>query len=117
MKDYAIEVNHLNHVYMIYQKGEGFKKALKDLFKRSSNSVHAIKDVSLSIQKGEVVALLGPNGAGKTTLLKLLSGLIHPTSGEPQVLNCREGSTDFSVLENQFRRRRKPNYMLIQLIL
>lgn len=42
----------------------------------------AVKDVSLDLSAGEVVALLGPNGAGKTTLLKLLAGLISPTAGE-----------------------------------
>jgi len=42
----------------------------------------ALKDVSLDLPPGEVVALLGPNGAGKTTLLKLLSGMISPTGGE-----------------------------------
>jgi heme ABC exporter ATP-binding subunit CcmA len=42
----------------------------------------ALKDFSVDLQPGEVVALLGPNGAGKTTLLKLLAGLIPPSMGE-----------------------------------
>ncbi|MGD9712337.1 MAG: ABC transporter ATP-binding protein [Thermomicrobiales bacterium] len=41
-----------------------------------------LRDVSLTIGDGEVVALVGPNGAGKTTLLRTISGLIRPTSGE-----------------------------------
>ena len=45
-----------------------------------------VRDVSLDVRAGEVVGLLGPNGAGKTTTLKMLSGLLHPTSGEARVL-------------------------------
>ena len=43
--------------------------------------IHALKGVSLSVGKGEIVALLGPNGAGKTTTVKTVSGLIVPRSG------------------------------------
>ncbi len=42
---------------------------------------HALKDVSLTVEKGEVVTLLGANGAGKTTFLKTVSGLIKPRLG------------------------------------
>ena len=41
----------------------------------------AVRDVSLSVNAGEIVALLGPNGAGKTTIMRMLAGLILPTSG------------------------------------
>ncbi|MEM3386757.1 MAG: ABC transporter ATP-binding protein [Nitrososphaerales archaeon] len=42
----------------------------------------ALNNVSLHIDKGELVALIGPNGAGKTTLLKTISGLVKPTEGQ-----------------------------------
>jgi branched-chain amino acid transport system ATP-binding protein len=42
----------------------------------------AIRDVSIEVQRGEVVAIIGPNGAGKTSLLRAISGLIRPASGE-----------------------------------
>ena len=43
--------------------------------------IHALKGVSFSVEKGELVTLLGANGAGKTTTLKTLSGLLRPRSG------------------------------------
>ena len=56
---------------------------LKNVSKRfSSNSVVAVDNVSLSIQKGEFVVLLGASGSGKTTLLKMINRLYEPTSGE-----------------------------------
>lgn len=45
-------------------------------------TVEAVRDVSLSVDKGEILGLLGPNGAGKTTLLRVLGTLIAPTSGQ-----------------------------------
>src|SRR5690554_7161300 len=41
----------------------------------------ALKNVNLSIQRGEIFALLGPNGAGKTTLISIICGLVMPTRG------------------------------------
>ena len=81
-----VEVQDLNHTYRTHEKGDGFLSALKDLFKRSVINVTAVKDVSFHISAGEIVGLLGPNGAGKTTLLKILSGLVHPTSGTARVM-------------------------------
>ncbi|OWV98646.1 ABC transporter ATP-binding protein [Rhizobium sp. R72] len=48
--------------------------------------VHAIEDVSFSLEEGELVALVGHNGAGKTTLIKAILGLIRPTGGTVRVL-------------------------------
>lgn len=43
--------------------------------------IHALKDVSLEVEAGEIVALIGANGAGKSTTLKTVSGMLHPQSG------------------------------------
>ena len=48
---------------------------------KSFGSVAAVNDVSFDVQPGEVFAFLGPNGAGKTTTIKMLTTLLHPTSG------------------------------------
>ena len=49
--------------------------------KTFSNGEHAVKDFSLDILIGEIIALLGPNGAGKTTLISMICGIVSPTSG------------------------------------
>ncbi|NEU04299.1 lantibiotic protection ABC transporter ATP-binding protein [Clostridium senegalense] len=53
----------------------------KKLTKKFKNQL-AVKDVNLNIKSGKIYGLLGPNGAGKSTTLKMLTGLLHPTSGE-----------------------------------
>jgi ABC-2 type transport system ATP-binding protein len=54
---------------------------IEGLSKTYAGGFQALKDVSLSIEKGEIFALLGPNGAGKTTLIGVTCGLVNPTSG------------------------------------
>ena len=49
-------------------------------------TVRAVDGISLTIAAGERVAFIGPNGAGKSTTLKILSGILHPDSGEASVL-------------------------------
>src|SRR5262245_56655185 len=48
-------------------------------------SFHAVHDISLRIEAGEVVALLGPNGAGKTTTVRMLGAILKPTRGSARV--------------------------------
>lgn len=73
---------------------------LKNLFKPEYRTVEAVKDVSFKINSGEAVAFLGPNGAGKTTTIKMMTGLVHPTSGKVRVLGFDPYSRD-----NQFLKR------------
>jgi len=81
-----IEVSHLTKTFRVPQKTPGLTGALKGLFSRHYKEVQAVRDIAFSIAEGELVGFLGPNGAGKTTTLKMLSGLLHPTSGDARVL-------------------------------
>jgi ABC-2 type transport system ATP-binding protein len=82
----AIDVQKLTKVYRTYEKEPGFLGALRGLTHRRYKETAAAKEVSFSVQEGELVGFLGPNGAGKTTVLKMLSGLLYPTRGAATVL-------------------------------
>ncbi|MFN8435790.1 MAG: ATP-binding cassette domain-containing protein [Anaerolineales bacterium] len=82
----VISISKLAKHYQVPEREAGLKAAAKGLFKRTYKTVKAVDGISFDIQPGEVVGFLGPNGAGKTTTLKMLSGLLHPTSGNLSVL-------------------------------
>src|SRR3974377_1758831 len=81
-----IAAQGLTKTYRVFQKQPGRRAPLRSLIRRRYKEVHAVADVSFTIEPGEMVAFLGPNGAGKTTTLKMLSGLIYPTAGPARVL-------------------------------
>ena len=81
-----IEVKKLSKTYEYYKKQPGLKGSLRALFKREKLFTEAVKGISFSIERGELVGFLGPNGAGKTTTLKMLAGILYPSSGEARVL-------------------------------
>ena len=59
--------------------------SVQNLSKTYDGGFEALKDVSIDIEQGEIIALLGPNGAGKTTLISTICGLVTPTSGTVSV--------------------------------
>jgi ABC-2 type transport system ATP-binding protein len=82
----VIETRGLCREFSYYEKSEGLGASFKNLVHRKRLVKKAVDAVSFSIGQGEVVGFLGPNGAGKTTTLKMLSGIMHPSSGEASVL-------------------------------
>ena len=82
----AVDVRQLTKTYLVPERGAGLRAAVHSVFRRRTRAVEAVAQVSFALQRGEFVGFVGPNGAGKTTTLKMLSGLLHPTAGEAQVL-------------------------------
>ncbi|MCB9592408.1 MAG: ATP-binding cassette domain-containing protein [Sandaracinaceae bacterium] len=67
--------------FRVHERTAGLAASLRSVFRREHKLVKAVDGVTFSIARGERVGFLGPNGAGKTTTLKMLTGLLHPTSG------------------------------------
>jgi ABC-2 type transport system ATP-binding protein len=80
-----IEVDHLRKTFHVAVREQGRLGALRSLVSGKQREVHAVEDVSFTIQAGEMVGYLGPNGAGKSTTLKMLTGILVPSSGRIEV--------------------------------
>ena len=80
-----VEIEHLTKVYIRHKQAPGIGGALRSLFKRQSEEVLAVDDITCTIEAGEFVGYIGPNGAGKSTTIKMLAGILVPTSGNLRV--------------------------------
>lgn len=80
----AIELNNISKVYKMYKKPV-FRILDSLVGTKNYSEYHALKNISMSIEKGEAVGVLGKNGAGKSTLLKILTGVTTPTSGKVSI--------------------------------
>lgn len=76
-----ITMEHVWKSYKIAKRNSGFGQALKALFSREYEVIHALRDVSFTIHEGEMVGYIGPNGAGKSSTIKILSGILTPDQG------------------------------------
>lgn len=81
----AIEVEGLTKEFSQQVRKPGLAGALRGLFSSETLSTRAVDSVSFSVCEGESLAFIGPNGAGKSTTIKMLTGILHPTSGSALV--------------------------------
>ncbi len=81
-----IKVEGLNKTFKVHKKEPGLAGSAKALFKRNYIVKNALEDINLNLDEGEIIGLLGANGAGKTTLIKILSGIIHSSSGNVNIM-------------------------------
>ena len=82
----SIRVRGLHKTYDVPDRDAGVRAAAGSILRRRTKQVAAVAGIDFDVQPGEIVGFLGPNGAGKTTTLKVLSGLLHPSRGEVDVL-------------------------------
>lgn len=76
-----ITMEHVCKSYRVAKRNAGMREACKALFRRETEVIRALSDVSFTIQDGEMVGYIGPNGAGKSSTIKILSGILTPESG------------------------------------
>src|SRR3989344_5897388 len=82
----TIIVEHLSKNFEVIEKKPGLIGSISSLITPTKKTIRALKEISFTIMKGELVGFIGPNGAGKTTTIKILSGLLYPTAGFIQIL-------------------------------
>ncbi|MGM1048272.1 MAG: ABC transporter ATP-binding protein [Bacillota bacterium] len=77
-----IEVQDIRKEFKTPVVKEGRFSGLRTLFTREYKTKEAVRGISFQVEQGEFLGYIGPNGAGKSTTIKMLSGILHPTSGE-----------------------------------
>lgn len=78
----------MENAVSVNQLVKNFVLKKRDGLRWTSTQVKAVDGITLAIPKGQSVAFIGPNGAGKSTTIKMLTGILHPTSGDATVLGC-----------------------------
>lgn len=80
MSNYAVEVKNLCVNYIPYRK-TSIQNSLFKKKKEKSEEIHAIKNLTFSLEKGEILGIIGKNGSGKSTLLRAIAGIFVPDCG------------------------------------
>lgn len=82
----AILVRNLCKTFQMKRKAAGLRASLAALWRPGVQGVDAVRRISFAMEGEELLGFIGPNGAGKSTTIKILTGILHPTSGEASVL-------------------------------
>ncbi len=82
----AIQVTDLHKTFTTRRKPVGLRASLRALVKPDTQELEAVNGISFAMENGELLGLIGPNGAGKSTTIKILTGILHPSSGQAEVL-------------------------------
>ena len=82
----AVRLDGVSKTFYQRQRSGRPGDILRNLFRPGYREIHALKDVDLTVERGEIVAYAGPNGAGKSTTVKLLSSALGPTKGTVRAL-------------------------------
>lgn len=77
-----ITMKGISKTYRVRRREAGLGNAVKSLFSRQYTEIQALRDMTFTIPDGQIIGYIGPNGAGKSTTIKILSGILHPDSGE-----------------------------------
>src|SRR5947209_4943232 len=81
-----IEVSGLGKTFKSRERAAGIGGSLRSLVAPRYRTREAVRDITFSLEPGEVLAFIGPNGAGKSTTIKMLTGILYPSAGEVRVL-------------------------------
>jgi len=81
-----IQTQQLTKTFVANEKQPGLRGSVRAIFRPIQRETQAVKSITFDVEKGERLAFIGPNGAGKSTTIKMLVGILHPTSGQAQVL-------------------------------
>ena len=80
-----IEVQNISKDFKVNKRSAGIPGMIANMFVPKYEIKHAVKDLSFTIEKGEMVGFIGPNGAGKSSTIKMLSGILCPDGGSIKV--------------------------------
>ncbi len=76
-----LQVQNVSKVYRLYRRPADRLLELLPFSNHAPSEFWALRDVSLNVERGEVLGVIGPNGSGKSTLLQIVSGILEPTRG------------------------------------